>query len=58
MLAGTGSDVGKSIIATAFCRIFLQDGYSLVGYAYLITVSRYLSVTVACHLLIYSLVII
>ncbi|HJD93177.1 cobyric acid synthase [Bacteroides coprosuis] len=27
MLAGTGSDVGKSIIATAFCRIFLQDGY-------------------------------
>ncbi|MBQ8736613.1 MAG: cobyric acid synthase [Bacteroidaceae bacterium] len=28
MLAGTGSDVGKSIIATALCRIFLQDGYS------------------------------
>lgn len=27
MFAGTGSDVGKSIIATAFCRIFLQDGY-------------------------------
>ena len=27
MLAGTGSDVGKSIIAAAFCRIFLQDGY-------------------------------
>ncbi len=27
MLVGTGSDVGKSIIATAFCRIFLQDGY-------------------------------
>ena len=27
MLAGTGSDVGKSIVATAFCRIFLQDGY-------------------------------
>ena len=27
MLAGTGSDVGKSILATAFCRIFLQDGY-------------------------------
>jgi len=27
MLAGTGSDVGKSIIATALCRIFLQDGY-------------------------------
>ena len=27
MLAGTGSDVGKSIIAAAFCRIFPQDGY-------------------------------
>ncbi len=27
MLAGTGSDVGKSIVATALCRIFLQDGY-------------------------------
>lgn len=27
MLAGTGSDVGKSIIATALCRIFQQDGY-------------------------------
>ncbi|WP_291530754.1 cobyric acid synthase [Bacteroides sp. UBA939] len=27
MLAGTGSDAGKSIIATALCRIFLQDGY-------------------------------
>ncbi len=27
MLVGTGSDVGKSVIATAFCRIFLQDGY-------------------------------
>ncbi|MEG1585705.1 MAG: cobyric acid synthase [Bacteroidales bacterium] len=28
MLAGTGSDVGKSIIAAAFCRIFRQDGYN------------------------------
>lgn len=28
MFAGTGSDVGKSIIATGFCRIFRQDGYS------------------------------
>ena len=28
MLAGTGSDVGKSVIAAALCRIFRQDGYS------------------------------
>ena len=27
MLAGTGSDVGKSVIAAALCRIFKQDGY-------------------------------
>lgn len=27
MFAGTGSDVGKSIISAAFCRIFRQDGY-------------------------------
>ena len=27
MLAGTGSDVGKSILAAAFCRILKQDGY-------------------------------
>ncbi len=27
MLAGTGSDVGKSVVAAAFCRIFRQDGY-------------------------------
>jgi len=26
MFVGTGSDVGKSVINTAFCRIFLQDG--------------------------------
>jgi len=28
MLAGTGSDVGKSILAAALCRIFKQDGYT------------------------------
>lgn len=27
MFVGTGSDVGKSIITSAFCRIFLQDGF-------------------------------
>ena len=27
MFVGTGSDVGKSVISAAFCRIFLQDGY-------------------------------
>ena len=28
MFVGTGSDVGKSVITAAFCRIFKQDGYS------------------------------
>jgi len=27
MFVGTGSDVGKSVVNVAFCRIFLQDGY-------------------------------
>ena len=27
MFVGTCSDAGKSIINTAFCRIFKQDGY-------------------------------
>lgn len=28
MFVGTGSDVGKSVINTGFCRIFYNDGYS------------------------------
>lgn len=28
MFVGTGSDVGKSVVNTAFCRVFFQDGYN------------------------------
>ncbi len=28
MFVGTGSDVGKSVVNTGFCRVFLQDGYT------------------------------
>lgn len=28
MFVGTGSDVGKSVLNAAFCRIFKQDGYN------------------------------
>ena len=32
MFQGTGSDVGKSVIAAALCRIFLQDGFRVAPF--------------------------
>jgi adenosylcobyric acid synthase len=32
MFLGTGSDVGKSVLAAAFCRIFRQDGFRVAPF--------------------------
>ena len=32
MFLGTGSDVGKSVVAAAFCRIFKRRGYRVAPF--------------------------
>lgn len=32
MIQGTASDVGKSMICTAFCRIFSDEGFKVVPF--------------------------